>query len=359
MMDFGIFFAQEKQHYEDHVRCAKLAEDCGFTFLGLIDSPYNFLDVYPVLTAIALGTEKIRLGPFVTNPLTRHPSVTASTIATLNVMSGGRAYLGYGRGDSAVKMLGVHPAKWKVYEQSIRDIRTWMRGEPVQIEGAPGPVVMPWAKGEPDIPVVLGVFGPRGCRTAGQLADVATTECAELGSVEWFHGMVQEEAQKAGRGRVPFEVSIATHVSDDIAKAREMCRWEPEILTNLVWHLMRTYPIETLPPSMVEGFEWLAEIEDWCGEHDWSKHAQVDEAHKRIIPDEIVDKWCVCGSVQTCVDKLRELEKIGVSRFCAYLVDLPIDELENQIRVIGEKIIPEFTPSSEAGRERLAGAEAG
>jgi alkanesulfonate monooxygenase SsuD/methylene tetrahydromethanopterin reductase-like flavin-dependent oxidoreductase (luciferase family) len=155
--------------------------------------------------------------------------------------------------------------------------------------------------------------------------------------------MVQEEATKAGRSNVPFEVSIATHVSDDLAKAREMCRWEPEILTNLVWHLMRTYSIEELPPSMVEGFEWLAEIEDWWGQHDWSKHAQVDEAHKQIISDELVDRWTVCGSVDACADKLRRLENIGVSRFCAYLVDLSQEELENQIRTIGEKIIPQFS----------------
>jgi alkanesulfonate monooxygenase SsuD/methylene tetrahydromethanopterin reductase-like flavin-dependent oxidoreductase (luciferase family) len=357
MMDFGVFFCQQK-NYRDFVRCAKLAEDVRFTFLGLIDSPYNFLDVYPMLTAIALGTERIQLGPYVTNPLTRHPSVTASTIATLNVMSEGRAFLGYGRGDSAVKMLGWKPAKWQIYEQSIKDIRAWMAGEPVEVEGAPAPVVIPWAKGEPEIPIDIGIFGPRGCRTAGQLADIAGCECAELGSVEWFRTMAQEEAEKAERGPIPFEISIATHVSDDIGKAREMCRWEPEIITNVLWHLMRTYPLEQLPPSTVEGFEWLAEIEDWWGQHDWSKHAKVDEAHKKIISDEIVDRWTVCGSVQTCVDKLRELEKIGVTRFCAYIVDLPMEEIENQIRTIGEKIIPEFTPALGARSPAVAGAKA-
>jgi alkanesulfonate monooxygenase SsuD/methylene tetrahydromethanopterin reductase-like flavin-dependent oxidoreductase (luciferase family) len=263
-------------------------------------------------------------------------------MATLNVISEGRAFLGYGRGDSAVKMLGWAPAKWKVYEQSIRDIRSWMRGDPVEVEGAPAPVVIPWAKGTGEIPIDLGVFGPRGCRTAGQLADISTTECAELGTVKWFYDMCQEEAKTAGRDGVPFEVSIATHVSDDIAKAREMCRWEPEIITNLLWQLIRTYGLDALPPSTTKDFEWLADIEDWWGQHDWSKHAKVDVAHKRIISDELVDRWTVCGSVQTCIDKLREMERIGVTRFCAYLVDLDPDALEQQIRVIGEKIIPEF-----------------
>lgn len=342
MMEFGVAFAQTT-NYEDVVKCAKLAEDVGFSFVGMADSPYNLPDVYPMLTAIAIGTDSIQLGTHVTNPLTRHPSVTASTMATLNIISGGRALLGYGRGDSAVKTLGWAPAKFKVYEQSIRDIRTWLSGEPVQVEGAPAPVALPWAKGTGTIPIALGVFGPRGCRTAGQLSDISTTECAELGTVKWFYDMCQEEARKAGRAGVPFEVSIATHVSDDVAKARDRCRWEPEIIANLIWHLIRTYGLDGLPSSTTKDFEWLAGIEDLWGQQDWSKHARVEEARSRVISDETVDRWTVCGSVQMCVDKLREIERIGVSRFCAFLAVESVEELEQQIRVFGEKILPEFS----------------
>ncbi len=350
MMDFGVWFLQPD--WQDYTRGARLAEENGFKVVGVIDSPYNFMDVYPIMTSIALGTEKIDVGPFVTNPVTRHPSITAAAMATLSIMSGGRAFLGYGRGDSAVKMLGLNPAKWRDYETSVREIRSWMAGEPVQVEGAPDAVVMPWAKNAPVVPISLGVFGPRGCRTAGQLADVATAECAELGATQWFYSMVQEEAQKAGRGPVPFEVSIATYISDDVTKAREMCRWEPEILTNVLWHLFRTYPLDTLPPSMAEGFEWLADIHDWWGQHDWSKHAQVDEAHQRIISDALVDKWTVCGSVDTVVDKLRELEKIGVSRFICYFSAMAFDELEQQIRAYGERVIPQFAPAGIGAPQR-------
>src|SRR4051794_10905429 len=100
MFEFGVAFAQTTNHH-DVVKCAQLAENVGFSFLGMADSPYNFPDVYPMLTAIAIGTDSIQLGPHVTNPLTRHPSVTAGTMATLNIISGGRAVLGFGRGDSA------------------------------------------------------------------------------------------------------------------------------------------------------------------------------------------------------------------------------------------------------------------
>ena len=119
-----------------------------------------------------------------------------------------------------------------------------MKGEPVQLEGAPGPVQITWAKRE--VPIVLSLFGPRGAKLAGKVSDIATTECADIGSVDWFNKDVQAAAKEAGRDPVPFEVSICAYVSNDMAKARDRCRWEPEILTNLIWQLMRTYGIENL-----------------------------------------------------------------------------------------------------------------
>ena len=339
-MDFGLCIVTTRDP-NDVLYAFTQAEEQGFTFVGLFDSPYNFQDIYPHLGIAAVNTKKIELGPYVTNPLTRHPAVTASAVATLDILSEGRAFLGLGRGDSAVKMLGWRPAKWKDYKRSITDMRDWMRGDPVEVEGAPGPVQLTWA--DRDIPMVLGVWGPRGARVAGELADIATTECAELGAVEWFNNDVQAAAKAAGRGPVTFEVSIGSYVSNDMAKARDMCRWEPEIITNVLWHLMQTYGIENLPESLTRGFEWLAEKEDWWGEHDWSLHAQPDDKHKEIITDEMVDRYCVLGSPQNCIDKLRELEKLGVSRFCVYLAGLESqNEIQEQIRLWGEEIIPEF-----------------
>ena len=339
-MDFGLCIVTTRDP-NDVLYAFTEAESQGFTFVGLFDSPYNFQDIYPYLGIAAMQTEKVELGPYVTNPMTRHPSVTASAVATLDVLSEGRAFLGLGRGDSAVKMLGWKPAKWKDYEPAINDMRAWMKGEPVDVEGAPGPVQLTWADRE--VPMVLGVFGPRGCELAGRLGDIATTECAELGAVEWFNSDVQKAAKAAGRDPVTFEVSICCYVSNDMAKARDMCRWEPEIITNLLWQLMRTYGIDALPESLTRGFEWLAEKEDWWGEHDWTLHAKPDEKHKQIITDEIVERYCVLGSPQNCIDKLRELEKLGVSRFCVYLAGLESqEEIKEQIRLWGEEIIPHF-----------------
>ena len=94
-MDFGLCIVTTRDP-NDVLYAFTEAESQGFTFVGLFDSPYNFQDIYPYLGIAATQTEKVELGPYVTNPLTRHPSVTASAVATLDVLSEGRAFLGLG-----------------------------------------------------------------------------------------------------------------------------------------------------------------------------------------------------------------------------------------------------------------------
>src|ERR671922_2813060 len=74
----------------------------GFDWLGVADSQSVFREMYVALTITALNTSRVRLGPLVTNPLTRHLVVTASAISTIDELSGGRAMLGIGSGDSAI-----------------------------------------------------------------------------------------------------------------------------------------------------------------------------------------------------------------------------------------------------------------
>ena len=338
-MQFGVSFTADKD-FRRVLKGVKRADELGFDFFGLFDSPYNFMEVYSYLGLAALETSRIRLAPYVTNPLTRHPSVTASAMATINVMSGGRAFLALGRGDSAVKQLGWHPAPWKKYRQVVQEMRRWLRGEAVEVEGAPTPLQLKFTEGE--VPISLGLFGPRGAKVAGELADCATTECAEIGAVKWFAEDTQKAAKAAGRGHVDFECSIATYVSDDLARAREQCRYEPEMLLNLIWHLLQTYPLEQVPASLTKGLEHLAKEKDFWQHYNWDTHAIIDETHKKLITDELVDRFCVVGTVDTCVAKLRELQKVGMDRFCAYFLGFYGEELDTQLRTFAEKIIPHF-----------------
>ena len=117
------------------VALAVQAERWGFDGLLLADSENLVEDPYVELALAAQATERLRLGPAVTNPLTRHPAVTASAIATLQVESEGRAVLVFGRGDSAVLQLGLRPATTAELERGLSELQGFLRGEDVELAG--------------------------------------------------------------------------------------------------------------------------------------------------------------------------------------------------------------------------------
>ena len=121
-MDFG-FTLKPENDLKRTVELTKRAEANGFSYGWLFDSHVLWREPYVLLTLIAQATSSLRLGTCVTNPATREPSVTASILATLDEVSGGRMDLGIGRGDSARRVLGKPPTTMKTLEEAIAVIR--------------------------------------------------------------------------------------------------------------------------------------------------------------------------------------------------------------------------------------------
>ncbi|MBI4279724.1 MAG: LLM class flavin-dependent oxidoreductase, partial [Armatimonadetes bacterium] len=98
---------------------AARAEQAGFDCAWIPDSQLLWRDVWVTLSAAALATSRIALGTNVTNPLTRHPTVTACAAASLDELSGGRAIVGIGPGESSVRVMGWNPAKVAAMKEAI------------------------------------------------------------------------------------------------------------------------------------------------------------------------------------------------------------------------------------------------
>src|SRR5712692_7522666 len=116
---------------------ARTAEEQGFDAAWVIDSQVVMKDVHVALTVAAMATSKIHLGTGVTNPLTRHITVTANAIAGVDEVSGGRALLGLGSGDSAVFPLGWKPAPITDMRRFLRETRQFLTGHEVTMDGRP------------------------------------------------------------------------------------------------------------------------------------------------------------------------------------------------------------------------------
>ena len=108
MLTFGVTVLPDPPHSR-FVELMKLAEDQGFEYGWTYDSHILWQDAYPLMTLLAVHTERLKMGHCVTNPGTREPTVTASAYATLHDISNGRMVMGIGRGDSARRVIGYKP----------------------------------------------------------------------------------------------------------------------------------------------------------------------------------------------------------------------------------------------------------
>src|SRR6266516_5900729 len=145
MLSFGVCLMADPP-VSRLVEMTKLAEDSGFEYAWIWDSHVLWQDIYPIFALQATNTKRIRLGPCVTNPATRDVTVTASALATLNEISGGRMDCGIGRGDSSRRVIGKTPVTLDRLEQAIRLIRDLAAGREVDCEGTK--VQLKWATGE-------------------------------------------------------------------------------------------------------------------------------------------------------------------------------------------------------------------
>ncbi len=328
MLDFAITFKPDMTPGRI-VNITRQAEMAGFSYGWVFDSHILWKDPYPLLTLMAANTRKMRLGTCVTNPVVRDPSVTASLLATLNQISGGRMDMGIGRGDSSRRVMGKKPTTLANLEESVRMIRDLCAGNEVDYEGQT--IRMDWADaGVP--PVWVAGYGPKALRCAGRIGDGVILQFADPYLIKWCLDFVREGAEEAGRDFSEIEVMSAAPVwvSDDLNLARDRVRWFPALVSNHVVDLVSRYKPEELPPELT------AYISDRKG-YDYLHHARVGSENAEFVSDEVVDRFCIVGPVEEHLRRLKELESIGVTQFNIYLM---CGDEEQTVELYGEKVIP-------------------
>jgi probable F420-dependent oxidoreductase len=329
MPSFGITLKPDMPP-ERLVSLTRQAESAGFTYGWSFDSHILWQDPYPLLTLMAINTQTMRLGTLVTNPIVRDPTVTASLLATLNIVSNGRMDLGIGRGDSSRRVMGKKPTTIERLEEAVHAVRVLTRGEELVYDGAK--ISMPWAKGK--VPVWVAGYGPKVLHLAGRIADGIVLQFADPDLIQWCLGFVREGAEKGGRDPKTIEVMSAAPVwvSDDLALARDRVRWFPALVSNHVVDLVSRYKPSELPTGLT------AYIRNRKG-YDYHHHAEVGSDNAAFVPDEIVDRYCIVGSIDAHRRKLKELFNLGVTQFNIYLM---CGDEEDTLNVYGREILPHF-----------------
>jgi probable F420-dependent oxidoreductase len=334
MLSFGVTVLPDPP-YRRFLELIKLAEQHGFEYGWTYDSHILWQDSYPLLTMAALETSTMKLGHCVTNPGIREPTVTASAYATLQDISDGRMVMGIGRGDSSRRVVGLQPVKVAEFERACRMIKDLMNGRPVEWNGKE--LELTWAKGRPEIPLYVAGYGPRALGVAGRVGDGVIIQLADPHIIQWIMETARRAADEAGRdpGALSCIVCAPSHVSDDLADAREQVRWFPAMVSNHVMDLIERYGAEgTVIPKELTDYVQARKF------YDYSQHSRVGARHGEFVSDEICDRFCVLGTLEQTTKKLRELESIGVDHFNIYLMT---HGQEETLEAYGRGIIPEFS----------------
>jgi 5,10-methylenetetrahydromethanopterin reductase len=164
---FGV--SRSATRFDDYADWVRLVESCGYELLGFGDSQFRWGDCHAVIAVTAMNSSRLTIGPFITNPVTRHPSVTANAMSTLQAMSGGRVFCGIGNGETSVRDLGQRSVSLADFEDYVLAVRGLCAGEEVVYQGQP--MRMLWDV--PRVPVWVAGDGPKMLQLAGRIADAA------------------------------------------------------------------------------------------------------------------------------------------------------------------------------------------
>ena len=301
-------------------RAASRAEAAGFDGLAVVDSQNLAGDPWVGLALAARETERLRLGTAVTNPVTRHPAVTAAAAVTLQVASEGRFVLGIGRGDSALAHLGRAPASVSTFERYLAVLQAYLAGGQVEFgdlgfhEGVAPPVAslglanapatsrlhfLP--PGLPTVPVEVAATGPRVLAVAARHSDrVLLALGADPERVRW--GI--ETVRAAGGSSVGAFVNVVAH--PDVAIARELASGGVATFARFsVMHGTVSGPAE---PDERDTF---AAVHD---AYDMTRHTQVGSPQAGTLTPDFIDRFGIVGTPDACTRRLLELVGLGLDK---------------------------------------------
>jgi probable F420-dependent oxidoreductase len=248
-------------------------------------------------------------------------------------LSNGRMVMGIGRGDSARRVIGQQPVKMAEFERAIRMIKDLMNGR--KVDWNDKELELTWARTDPQIPMHVAAYGPKALAVAGRVADGVIIQLADPVIIEWLMETARKAAEEAGRDPAALQaiVGAPSHVSDDLADAREQVRWFPAMVSNHVMDLIERYGWDSNIPSELTDY-----VKARKG-YDYADHSRVGAKHGEFVSDEICDRFCVIGDAAQCADKLRQLEQVGVDHFNLYLMT---HGQEETLRAYGSEIIPQL-----------------
>ena len=287
-------------------------EAAGFDGAGILDSQMICRDTFVTLAHAAVNTSRMMLFTAVTNPFTRHASVLAGGIQSVEELAPGRVKFIIGTGYTSASTIGRKAATLAEMRACIATVKALLAGQSVDFDGTPGRLV--YASGR-RIPVIMAASGPKAIEVAGEIADgVLLLVGFNRGIVQTALEHLERGAKRSGRRLEDLEIIWAarTGTAATLAEARRLAR--PTVVH---WGILRwgghwlgpagikVPPLE-IPEAVHKIYPDLSHAEDW--------EAAIEATS--FVPDEVIAELCdaygLIGTPEHCADRIVAMSPLGV-----------------------------------------------
>jgi 5,10-methylenetetrahydromethanopterin reductase len=300
------------------VQLAKVTEELGYSHIWVGDSHLIWREAYVNMAAMALNTIRVKLGTGVTNPLTRHPSVVASAYATLEEYALGRTIVGIGLGDSSVETMGMKPAKLSYFEKTMAQMRQLLDGQEVQLETGKIHLLHPCKN---KVPIYVAASGPKMLELSGRIAD-GIIVLVGVADEYIAHAKEKIAAGAKAAGRKVEDLNLVLWVPcavSDTAPAKDAVKAH---VARVVAHPL---------PYVLDPTEQKV-LEEIRKTYDYYHHMDQQANHAEVIPDWLVDKFAIAGTVAECRAQIERIKKSGIQQIVIIPYSPPGGSREETIR---------------------------
>src|SRR5881409_4040972 len=302
------------------MRLLSSIEAAGFDGAGILDSQMLSRDTFVVLGQAAVNTSRLTLFPAVTNPFTRHASVLASAIQTVEELAPGRVKFVIGTGYTSASTIGRKPATLAEMRACIGTVKALLAGKTVDFGGTSGRLAFTSGR---RIPVIMAASGPKAIEVAGEIADGALLLVGfNRGIVQSALEHLERGARRRGRRLDDLEIiwAVRTGTAPTTAEARRLARPTAVHWGVLRWggHWLGPAGLK-LPPLEIPDAVYKI-YPDLSHAHDWEAAIKATS----FVPDEVVAQLCdaygLIGTPSEVAGRILEMAKLGVRRL--YLMPL-------------------------------------
>lgn len=313
---------------------AAAVEEDGWDGMLFTDTQNLSMDVFGSLYLAASATSRLELGTAVTNLVTRHPAVMASSFATLHHVSGGRAHIGVGRGDTALELVGIRPPSAGRFEALLGELQNYLHGDPVDVGGFQSRISWLPVPGESKVPVDVFGSGPHVVGVGARLGDKLTAAVgAEPERIAWAVKTARGVRQAAGLDPEALDVGafVVVGAGTDQRALDELVRGNASISA----HFQRDVT-SSLPRSDA------TVVEEVTSRYDNYHHGLEHASQAEVIPADFLERFCIIGSPEDCTERLCGLVDLGLSHVVVVGGSRDIDATvrERSDHLVAREVLP-------------------